>query len=314
MSPAGPGRDTGEPGRDAGEPKSGWRRVREELAALDYRPSRRLGQNMMVDANLARAIVRDAGVGAGDEVLEIGAGCASLTLPLLAAGARVTAVEIDGRLLEVARERVAAAAGAGELSPEPHAVRWIHTDVLAGKQRLADEVCEALPKSGTWRVVSNLPYSVGGPVTALLAALPWPPESMTLLLQREMVERLVARPGTRDWGPLSVQVQASYRARQVRSVGPDLFWPRPRVDSAVVQLDLLPDRPQAPELACLGAWTRLLLGQRRKALGGLLGRQLGDRERAGELLEALGLENEARPGELSVADLLALARELGPPG
>ncbi|MDP6370435.1 MAG: 16S rRNA (adenine(1518)-N(6)/adenine(1519)-N(6))-dimethyltransferase RsmA [Planctomycetota bacterium] len=284
-----------------------WQAVRAELAARDYRPSRRLGQNMMVDANLARAIVRDGGVRAGDFVLEIGSGCASLTVPLVAAGARVSAVEIDGRLLEVARERLAAATG------EAPPVKWIHCDVLDGKHHLAQEVREALPDEGSWRVVSNLPYSVGGPVTALLARLPNPPLTMTLLLQREMVDRLVAVPGTRDWGPLSVQVQALYGARMVRTVGPELFWPRPRVESAVLQLELLPQRPGAQEMTCLGDWTGILLGQRRKALLGLLGRQLGDRERAGEVLGSLGLDGSARPGELSVAELLALSRALGPP-
>jgi 16S rRNA (adenine1518-N6/adenine1519-N6)-dimethyltransferase len=277
---------------------------------MGYRPSRRLSQNMLVDGNLARAIVRDAGVRAGDVVLEVGAGCASLTLPLVEAGARVTAVEIDGRLMEVGQGRLAGARRSeGEVEP----VRWIHADVLAGKHALAPEVLESLPTAGFWRVVSNLPYSVGGPVTALLAAHEPPPDTMTLLLQREMVDRLIASPGTRDWGPLTVQVQALYRSRLVRTVPPELFWPRPRVDSAVVQLDLRPERPGPEETACLVAWARLLMGQRRKAVGGLLARHLGDRKRARTVLGGLGLAEGARPGDLSIENLLALSRELGPP-
>lgn len=285
--------------------------MRGDLEARGYRPSRRLGQNMMVDGNLARALVRDAGVRAGDFVLEVGSGCASLTMPLVEAGARVVAVEIDGRLMEVGQERLAGARGVWEKEGTVH---WIHADVLAGKHELAPEVRDALPARGPWRVVSNLPYSVSGPVTALLAAHEPPPHGMTLLLQREMVDRLIASPGTADWGPLTVQVQALYSARLVRKVAPELFWPRPRVESAVVQLDLRPEYPARGDVACLCAWARLLMGQRRKAVGGLLARHLGDRARARGVLQELGLGEGARPGDLSIADLLALSRALGPPG
>jgi len=282
-----------------------WGTLKRRLSSLGFRPSRRLGQNFLLDENMSRALVRDAGVVEGDFVLEVGPGLGFLTRPLLDAGARVLAVEIDGRLAELLR---------ADLGEEPR-FELVQGDVLAGKHELAPEVREHLPGNAgearegeePWRLVANLPYSVSAPLLAVLAALPAPPVAMDVLVQLEVARRLAAEPGGRDWGPLSVRLQASYRVELGRRVGPELFWPRPKVDSAWVRLRRRADAPpreEAERLAGLGA---ALFGRRRQALGRVLGELLGDREAARALLEELGVEPRRRAETLDLGTLQALA-------
>jgi 16S rRNA (adenine1518-N6/adenine1519-N6)-dimethyltransferase len=167
-----------------------WLEVRVRLEQRGFRPSRRLGQNFLLDENMLRAIVRDAQLEPQDFVLEVGPGCGFLTLHLARACREVLAVEIDPRLLEIARELCAQAPN----------VSWLRADALAGKHELAPEVAQRLPRSGPWKLVSNLPYSVSAPLCAVLCDLENPPASMTVLVQREVAERMVASAGSPDWG------------------------------------------------------------------------------------------------------------------
>ncbi|MEZ6018672.1 MAG: rRNA adenine dimethyltransferase family protein [Planctomycetota bacterium] len=173
-----------------------------------FRPSRRFGQNFLLDENTARAIVHDAGVGPEDRVLEVGTGCGFLTIHLAHQVGTLLTVEIDLRLADVAQPF---------LDPYP-SVTLLRGDILASKQRLNPEV-EAFAAAGPWHLVANLPYAVSGPVLALCAALPNPPESITVLVQKEMAQRLVARPGSRDYGPLSIGLGWVYSGRILRDVG-----------------------------------------------------------------------------------------------
>ena len=275
-----------------------WSEFRRALEERGFRPSRRLGQNFLRDGNMARAIVRDARVLAGDFVLEVGPGCGFLTLHLAALGARVLAIEIDPRLLEVAREL---------LTPWPN-VRFVLGDALAGKHALSPGLLDALPRSGPWHVVSNLPYAAGTPILALCARLPNPPASMTCLVQRELAERITASPGGREWGALAVRMQTAYLCELVRPVPPDLFWPRPKVESSLLRLELREARPGAEELARLDGLLELLFRQRRKSVGGLLASRLGGREAAERLLGSLGIRPDARPERLETESLLAIVR------
>ena len=277
-----------------------WAELRARLEAEGFHPSRTLGQNFLRDVSMARAIARDAGVGEGDFVLEVGPGCCMLSLRLLELGVRLLAVEIDPRLARVARERLA--------RPERGSAEVLEGDVLAGKHALAPAVLERLPREGPWHVVANLPYSAGTPFLALVARLAHPPRSATVLLQRELVERLAAEPGGKAWGPVGARVRLAYDVRSVRRVAPELFWPRPKVDSAVARLDLREERPDA---ALAGRFDRLVDGlfqTRRKALGGRLGELWGDRERALGDLRDLGIDPRARVETLPVERLLELAR------
>jgi 16S rRNA (adenine1518-N6/adenine1519-N6)-dimethyltransferase len=193
------------------------------------RPSRALGQNFVADANTVRRVVRLAGVGPEDRVVEVGAGLGSLTLALLEAGASVTAVEVDRYLLPVLRAEV-----------EPRGARVVEADALtADWDELAD------PAEGNWSVVSNLPYNVAVPV--VVGVLESAPQVATLLVmvQREVGERLAAGPGSRAYGAVSVKVAYWAEARLVGAVSPQVFVPRPRVESALVRIERRP-RPGCP--------------------------------------------------------------------
>lgn len=277
-----------------------WRSFREALQAEGFRPSKTLGQNFLLDGNMARSLVRDAGVEPGERVLEIGAGCGFLTMHLAEAGAEVVAVEIDRRLCAVAT---------AFLAPFPR-VRLLCADALAGKHALAPELLAALPRDVPWKVVSNLPYAVSGPLLVLLTRLEHPPASLSLLVQREVAEKAAAAPGTPDFGALAARLALDYDRRAGRVVPASLFWPRPRVESRVVHLVRCPGKSDP---ARRGRYDRLvdrLFQQRRKTVLASLAGLAGDRGRALELLAAAGVPPGARPEALPPEALLALADAL----
>ncbi|MFT5151880.1 MAG: 16S rRNA (adenine1518-N6/adenine1519-N6)-dimethyltransferase, partial [Planctomycetota bacterium] len=145
---------------DARPPRPPWSAFKAALADVGFHPSRRLGQNFLLDENVVRAIAHAADLRAGEPVLEVGPGCGFLSVHLAHSGAKLLAVEIDPRLADVARSFL-----------EPYSdVTLIECDVLAGKHKLAPEVEAALPADGEWQLVANLPYSISGPLLALMAA------------------------------------------------------------------------------------------------------------------------------------------------
>jgi 16S rRNA (adenine1518-N6/adenine1519-N6)-dimethyltransferase len=267
-----------------------WTVFKAALEEQGFRPSRGLGQNFLLDENMVRAIVRDSGVGPGDRVLEVGAGCGFLSLHLVDAGVDLLAVEIDARLLPIAQRLVAT---------HGHA-RFLRADVLAGKHALAPEVERELFTEGTWHLVSNLPYSIAGPLLALLAARASSPATMTVLVQREVAERIAASPGTKEWGPLSIRLQARYVPTIVRTVPPDLFWPRPKVESAVARLVRRVPAWDPVELERLDRLSGELLGSRRQSLGRVLARSLDDREAARAAIEGAGIDASVRAETLGL--------------
>ncbi len=281
-----------------GSPPSRVGDLRAQLEAIGFRPSKRLGQNLLLDKNMARAIARDARVHADDVVVEIGPGAGSLTEHLVECGADLIAIEIDPRLLEVAKNLLATA---------PR-VRWICGDALESKHAWNGELVAALPRVEPWHLVSNLPYSAASPILALAARLKNPPRSITVLLQSEVAERIAADPGGREWGPLSVRIQLVYGARIVRRVPSQLFWPRPQVDSSVLRLELREQRPSAADLDELDPLLDRLFQHRRQTLGGLLSKVLGSRPKAEAVLAAQGIDPSQRPETLSAAALLALSQ------
>jgi 16S rRNA (adenine1518-N6/adenine1519-N6)-dimethyltransferase len=282
-----------------------WSDLRARLEAAGFHPSRGLGQNFLRDPNLARAIVRDSGVAAGDFVLEVGPGCCMLSLRLLEAGVRLCTVEIDPRLAAIARELLA---GAGAETP----ATVLETDVLAGKHALAPEVLAHLPAREPWHVVANLPYSAGTPFLVLVSRLANPPRSATVLLQRELALRFAAEPGGKIWGPVGARLRLIYDVTLLRRVGPELFWPRPEVESALVRLDLRSERPPPAEVAAFDRLVGGLFQARRKSLAGRLGDLWGDREGALTTLQELGIDPRARVETLGVGDLSSLARAAPP--
>lgn len=252
----------------------------ELLARHGLEASRALGQNFVVDPNTVRRIARLAGVGPGDRVLEIGPGLGSLTLALAETGASVTAVEMDRFLLPVLRE-VVADRDVRIVEGDAMAVDW--HDVLAGADR--------------WHLVANLPYNVATPlVLDLLRDVPQIAH-MLVMVQLEVGERLAAGPGSRTYGIPSIKVALAATARVVGKVGPDVFLPRPRVDSALVEIVRLDDPPTTADRDHLVALVERAFNQRRKMLR---------RSLAGivtpEAFVAADVDPALRPEQLSVQD------------
>lgn len=191
------------------------------------RPKKRFGQTFMIDPNLLASMVRDAGVTRKDIVLEIGTGIGALTEIIATVASGVVTVEID--------ENLALIAG-GELAAFDN-VEIVVTDFLGLSDTVAPEVERVmLAREQAPIVVSNLPYSTAGPIIAALILWKVPVRQAVLTVQKEMAERLVARPGSKDYGRLSVLVQKATGVEILRTIPAECFWPRPAVESAIVRL------------------------------------------------------------------------------
>ena len=268
--------------------------LREVIRAHELQARKALGQNFLLDLNLTAKIARQAGDLSACDVLEVGPGPGGLTRGLLAEGARrVIAVEKDARCLPALAEIAAAYPGRLEV---------VHGDALAldlaGRFRLPV------------RIVSNLPYNVGTELlTRWLDPPAWPPfwQSLTLMFQREVAERIVARPGTKAYGRLAVLAAWRTDARIVMELPPEAFTPPPKVRSAVVHLVALPEPRYPAEPQVLGRVVAAAFNQRRKMLRAALRGLAPDIE---DRLRAVGIEPTRRAEELPLEAFCALAREL----
>ncbi len=258
------------------------------LGAEGLRPSARFGQNFLVDPALLAAVPRDAGVVPGERVLEVGPGVGSLTVPLLDTGAEVLAVEVDRGLADLLRRRLAAPLVEGRL-------RLVEGDVLDRDERCHPEVEDWWAAGPPPRVVSNLPYAISGPFLARLPGRPL--AGATLLLQREVADKAA---GPRDpagpWSPLAVRLRLGFTVRLGRRVPPEVFWPRPRVDSAFLHLEPRPDALPPAADAVLREWLRVGFAERRKRLLPRLARRVPE---AAAALERVGVGAEARPEQVA---------------
>lgn len=268
--------------------------VRGLLAAHDLRPSRALGQNFLADPNTARRIVRLAGVQPGDRVLEIGPGIGSLTVALaeaVSSGGEVLALEIDRHLLPVL----------GEVVADLPQVRAVQGDALTV------DYATLLGDARPWKMVSNLPYNVATPLMARVLDEVPRLETLSVMVQKEVAERLAAPPGTPACGAISVKVAYHATASIVGVVAPTVFVPRPKVDSAIVRFERRPAPPvQVPSVEGLFTLARTGFGQRRKTLRQALRPLLG--HEAETVLVAAGVAPMARAETLSLDQWAALAR------
>ena len=265
------------------------RRLAEEIGT---RPTKRWGQNFVIDPNTVRRIVRAADVQSGDTVVEVGPGLGSLTLALVETGARVIAVEIDPALAERLPRTIE------EFAPQSVGmVQVVQADAL--------EVTE-LPAEPSV-LVANLPYNVAVPVVLhLLAAFPTI-ERMLVMVQREVADRLCAEPGSRTYGVPSVKARWFGDLRYAGDVGRSVFWPAPNVDSGLVALVRRP-APQGADRAEVFAVVDAAFSQRRKQLKSALAGVLGGAERAAKVLRSAGVDPSARGEQLELADFVAIAR------
>ena len=250
-----------------------------------------LGQNFLLDLNLTSKIARTAGRLEGVTVVEVGPGPGGLTRALLALGANVIAIERDHRCIAALGE--VAAHYPGKL------------DIVEG-DALATDMGALIPEGARACIVANLPYNIATPLLiGWLSTDPWPPwyESLTLMFQREVAERIVAAPGTEHYGRLAILTGWRATARIAFDVGPSAFVPPPKVTSSVVHIV-----PRANPLPCerssLERVTEAAFGQRRKMLRQSL-KSLG--VDAIELLETVGIEQTERAEQVPVEGFVALA-------
>ncbi len=272
------------------------------LASHGLHPKKRFGQNFLHDGNHMRRIMEAAGVRPGELILEVGPGTGALTERLLEAGARVLAVEIDRDMQPILLERTARFADRFQLHLG---------DILANKHTLNPDVIQLLnafpdtphptPHTRRFKLIANLPYNIASPLLVNLAVDHPGMTAAVIMIQREVAQRITAGPGGKDYGPLSVILQALCEVDIVGTLSPACFWPAPKVASAVVRLVRRAD-PATADPAALGRVLQVLFQKRRKQLGAILGR-----ERA----LPTGIDPVARPESLSVQQFIQLAGWLG---
>lgn len=270
--------------------------LREVIAAHGLSARKGLGQNFLLDLNLTGKIARAAGPLEGMTVIEVGPGPGGLTRALLDEGAaKVVAIERDQRCIEALRDLAEHAGGRLQL--------------VQGDALKADYA--ALSQGGKCCIVANLPYNIATPLlTGWLLAEPWPPfyAHMALMFQQEVAERIVARPGSKSYGRLSVLAQWRTSPHIALSVPAAAFTPRPKVNSAIVRFDPI-QQPEPCEAKVLERVTAAAFGKRRKMLRSSL-KDIHDQPEA--LLARLGIDATWRAEQLSVAQFCAIARELRP--
>ncbi|MEO6532503.1 MAG: 16S rRNA (adenine(1518)-N(6)/adenine(1519)-N(6))-dimethyltransferase RsmA [Pseudolysinimonas sp.] len=268
--------------------------IRDLADQLGLQPTKKLGQNFVVDANTVRKIVRVAKVEAGDEVLEVGPGLGSLTLGLLEAGARVAAVEIDARLAAQLPLTVA------ELAP----------DVASSLTVITDDAMKVTGLPGApKRLVANLPYNVSVPVLLHLLKTVPTLQSALVMVQAEVGQRIAAAPGSKIYGSPSVKAAWYGTWSTAGSVSRQVFWPVPNVDSILVSFARAESLPGSEdERAEVFALVDGAFGQRRKMLRQALGEQLGGSAAASARLEAAGIDPTLRGEQLTMLDFLSIAR------
>lgn len=270
----------------------------------------RRGQNFLVDLNLLDVLTRTAAITPDDVVLEVGTGTGGLTERMAPAAAAVITVEVDRRLAQLARDRLV----------DHDNVTLVETDVLARKHQLAPEVLEAVGTAlatarGRFLLVANLPYCVATPVISNLLALPRPFDMAVVTVQRELGERMTAAAGTSLYNALSVWVGTQCRGSVERVLPPSVFWPRPQVESAIVRLELEPERRgRIADLARFHGFVRDVFCHRRKLLRGVLVRMAGGRRDAGSratvdaVFTACGLGPQTRAEDITPDAFVELER------
>lgn len=290
------------------------RQVQQLLASAGVVPNRRFGQHFLVDLNLLRLVVDAAQIGPQDTVLEVGCGTGSMTAALAERAGRVVAVEVDPTLAAIARSQLADADN----------VELVEGDVLSSKGSFHPAVVEAICVPGPIKsiasmsqmhprllLVSNLPYDVASAVIANLVNGPLVADAMVVTVQKEVAERMVAAPGSRDYGSLSILLGATGDVEILRILKPGVFWPPPKVDSAIVRF-VRDDqkRDMIDDIVLLGDVVGLFMGHRRKMLRACAKHapaHLGDHDLWMRLFERCGIDPTARPEELSPGQYVELA-------
>ncbi len=281
--------------------------LKHRFEEVGLRLNTRHGQNFLIDLNLQNILVESAQLSRDDLVLEVGTGTGALSALIAPQVAHLVTVEVDPRLAQLASEELI----------DHRNVTLLQQDALAGKHTIAPEVLSALNRhfdqspQRRFKLVANLPYNIATPLVANLLTLDRPPELMVVTIQKELADRLMAQPCTKDYGAFSLWVQCQCQVELLRVMPPEVFWPRPKVHSAIVRITLQSERRGAiADLEFFRQFVHWLFLHRRKLLRVVLAGQFKsqlDKPAVDDLLRQLNLGEKARAEELPVEQMVRLA-------
>lgn len=272
-----------------------------------FHPRHDLGQNFLIDINIIDYVVRNAELRENDVALEIGAGTGGMTDFLCQEAGAVVSVELDRNMHALATEAITGHEN----------VQLLSTDALKNKNTFSPVVLEAVQQAldaepgRQLKLVANLPYSIATPVISNLVATELPWERMVVTIQYELGLRMTAQPRTSQYGALAVWLQSQCRVTLLKKLPPTVFWPRPKVDSAIMLIEPDPTaRARIADKQFFHQFVRMVFQHRRKLLRGVLAgmyREQLDKAKVDILLEEVGFGTGLRAEELDVPSLIQLA-------
>ncbi len=272
-------------------------KIAELLKNSEFRFNKALGQNFIFDNNLLDAIVSDSGAGADDTVVEIGTGAGTLTSRLALRAKKVFSFEVDKNLQDMLSLSLQGCEN----------VEVVFRDVL----KMKDDEFTRIVGEGPFRVVANLPYYVTTPMIMRFIESPLPVSTLTVMVQKEVADRLVAECGSADYAAVTLAVKMFGDARVTRTVDRRMFRPAPNVDSAVVQIERVPERLEGEDTAFLKRVVRAAFAMRRKTLANNLASSFGmNKAAAAEVVEESGFPALVRGETLSLDDFVTLSHAL----
>lgn len=259
------------------------------MEKLGIAPSKKMGQNFLIDENFLDYIVREAKISPTDKILEVGPGFGALTRRILETGATLTAIELDRKLAAWLRETLV-----------PKGLRLIEGD--ACKANIPEIYGDGTP----FRLISNLPYSAGTIVVANMLDLETPPTDMLIMLQKEVAQRFAASPGTPDYSALTVRIQAMYSASILKTIPPDVFYPQPEVDSCIIRMKLKPDIIGIEHRKTLSRLVRTAFAHRRKKMFKQIAVIFGP-EKISEAMKRANIDPDIRAERVTLEQFIAMA-------
>ncbi len=284
--------------------------LKQRFAEVGVRINPRYGQNFLIDLNLMRLLVDTADIGPDDVILEVGTGTGSLTALMAQRAAAVVSVEIDSQMHQLASEELI----------DFDNVTLLRQDALRNKNSLDARVLDAVSThlaagpGRRFKLAANLPYCVATPVISNLLIREPLPVSMTVTIQKELADRITAGPSTKDYSALSFWIQVQCRTEIIRVLPPTVFWPRPKVTSAILQITLDPQlRQRVPDLQFFHDFVRTLFCHRRKFLRSVVISATKpdlDKPAVDEIMNQLGFDEKTRAEQLTVNQMLALVESV----
>ena len=280
--------------------------IQQLLTSAGVFPNKQFGQHFLIDLNLMRVLIDSANIGSDDIVLEVGCGTGSLTEGLAEQAGFCIAVEVDDTLAKIAQEQLA----------EKDNVNVINTDILESKHTISGTVIEAISQArkkhgGRLLLVANLPYNVACPVMLNLVTRPIVADEMYVTVQKQVAERMSAKPGVGDYGGLSIFLSATGDVKTERILKPTVFWPQPQVESAMVSFVRREEKvSRVKSMELFGEVINLFMGHRRKMLKGctkFAGGELSKIDNWFEVFEQCSIDPTQRPEQIPPEDYIAVA-------